>query len=244
MASSNMTAGKRLTSAVVATVVSVAVVTGLGLLLHKLSADPNGTLVATKEADTITLDGKVYPKASLTMGVYADKEQAHADGFDGNKNDWVQFGPSNHLILPANTYVTITIHGYDGGEKLNNPFFGKVVGTVGGTMNVDGVDVSSIPAEQVQHTFTIHGLPSTSQDPLFVNIPLQHVDADENDEFLPTKDPNTNFKGHTITFSFLTKSAGQYVWNCEYPCGDETYAKFGAAMSGYGYMSGKVTVTA
>jgi len=87
-------------------------------------------------------------------------------------------------------------------------------------------------------------LPSTSQDPLFVNIPLQHVDADENDEFLPTTDPITNFKGHTITFSFLTKGAGHYVWNCEYPCGDGTYAKFGAAMSAYGYMSGKITVTA
>lgn len=244
MASSNMTAGKRLTSALVATALSVSVVAGVGVVLHKLSADPNGTIVATKEADTITVNGKVYPKASLTMGVYADKEQAKADGFTGNKNDWVQFGPSNHLVLPANTYVTMTIHAYDGGEKLNNPFFGKVVGTVGGTMSVDGIDVSSIPADQVQHTFTIHGLPSTSQDPLFVNIPLQHVNADENDEFLPTKDPNTNFKGHTMVFSFLTKSAGEYVWNCEYPCGDGTYAKFGAAMSAYGYMSGKVTVTA
>ena len=82
-----MTAGKRLTSALVATVLSVSVVAGVGVLLHKLSADPNGTLVATKEADTITIDGKVYPKASLTMGVYADKEQAKADGFTGNKNE-------------------------------------------------------------------------------------------------------------------------------------------------------------
>ena len=49
-------------------------------------------------------------------------------------------------------------------------------------------------------------------------------------------------KGHTVTFSFLTKGKGEYVFNCEYPCGDGTYAKFGAAMSTYGYMSGKVTV--
>jgi len=244
MPNSKITKGRRAASAILATVLSVAVVAGVGTLLHKLSADPNGTLVATKEADTITIDGKVYPKASLTMGVYADKEQAHADGFDGNKNDWVQYGPANHLILPANTYITMTIHAYDGGEKLNNPFFGKVIGTVGGTINVDGVDVSSIPADQVQHTFSVHGIPSSAQDPLFINIPLQHVEADENDESLPTTDPNTNFKGHTITFSFLTKGAGHYVWNCEYPCGDGTYAKFGAAMSAYGYMSGKITVSA
>ena len=44
------------------------------------------------------------------------------------------------------------------------------------------------------------------------------------------------------TFSFYTGSKGEYVWNCEFPCGDGTYAKFGAAMSKYGYMSGKVTV--
>jgi hypothetical protein len=244
MTNSNMTAGKRLTSALVATALSVSVVAGVGVVLHKLSADPNGTLVATKEADTITINGKVYPKASLTMGVYADKEQAKADGFTGNKNDWVQFGPSNHLVLPANTYVTMTIHGYDGGEKLNNPFFGKVVGTVGGTMTVDGAEVSSIAADQVQHTWTLHGIPSSSQDPLFVSVPLLRVEEDEETGWVPTEDPNTNFKGHTMVFSFLTKSAGEYVWNCEYPCGDGTYAKFGAAMSAYGYMSGKVTVTA
>ena len=244
MASSNMTAGKRLASALVAMVLSVAVVAGVGLLLHKLSADPNGTLVATKETETITLDGKVYPKASLTMGVYADLEQAHADGFDGNKNDWVQYGPSNHLILPANTYVTMTIHGYDGGETLNNPYFGKVVGTVGGTVNIDGVDITSLPYDKIQHTWTLHGIPTSTQDPLFVSVPLLRVEEDEETGWVPTEDPITNYKGHTITFSFLTKGAGEYVWNCEFPCGDDTYAKFGAAMSGYGYMSGKVTVTA
>jgi hypothetical protein len=124
-----MTAGKRLASALVAMVLSVAVVAGVGLLLHKLSADPNGTLVATKETETITLDGKVYPKASLTMGVYADLEQAHADGFDGNKNDWVQYGPSNHLVLPANTYVTMTIHGYVNAQAIRISFGAEFVGT-------------------------------------------------------------------------------------------------------------------
>jgi hypothetical protein len=32
------------------------------------------------------------------------------------------------------------------------------------------------------------------------------------------------------------------VWNCEYPCGDGTYAKFGGPMSARGYMSGTLTV--
>ena len=62
------------------------------------------------------------------------------------------------------------------------------------------------------------------------------------DGFLPTKDPITHFKGHTTTFSFITGGKGEYVWNCQFPCGDKTFAKFGAAMSAYGYMSGKITV--
>ena len=41
---------------------------------------------------------------------------------------------------------------------------------------------------------------------------------------------------------FITGGPGEYIWNCEYPCGDGTIAKFGAAMSTMGYMSGHFTV--
>jgi hypothetical protein len=232
---------RRIVSALVFVVLSFAVVGTVGITLHTLSADPQKPLYATPSSESITVAGKSYPKASLTMGVYADAAQAAEDGFTINKKDYVQYGPSTHLILPAHTYVTMTIHAYDGGEELNNPYFGKVVGTVGGTINVDGVDITSVPADKVQHTWTLHGIPSSSQDPLFVNVPLPHVDEGDKG-FLPTQDPGTHFKGHTVTFSFITGGAGEYVWNCEYPCGDGSYAKFGAAMSAYGYMSGKVTV--
>jgi hypothetical protein len=46
-----------------------------------------------------------------------------------------------------------------------------------------------------------------------------------------------------VRFSFMTGGPGKYVWNCEFPCGDGTYAKFGAPMSTRGYMSGTLTVT-
>ena len=239
-----MTGTKRTASAIIAVALGIAVVGTLGLSLHKISADPQGKLYAKPEAGTINVNGKDYPKASIEMGVYADNGQAEEDKSGlavVNKRDWVHFGPKTHLVLPANTYITMTIRAYDGGEKLNNAFFGKVVGTVGGTMNVDGKDVSEISPEAVQHTFTLHGIPSAKQDSLFVNIPLLKVEEGDNG-FMPTEDPGTGKKGHTITFSFLTKGKGNYVFNCEYPCGDGTYAKFGAAMSAYGYMSGKVTV--
>ncbi len=240
---STTSSSKRLISALVFVVLGVAIVGVVGFTLHTLSADPQKPLYATKSSETIVIDGKSYPKASAVLGVYADSAQAKEYGnYTANNHDYVQYGPSSHLVLPAHTYVTITIHAYDGGEELNNPYFGKVVGTVGGTINIDGVDVNSVASDNVQHTFTLHGIPSTSQDPLFVNVPLPQVKVDDKDNFLPTNDPGTNNKGHTVTFSFITGGAGDYVWNCEYPCGDGSYAKFGAAMSAYGYMSGKVTV--
>ena len=48
---------------------------------------------------------------------------------------------------------------------------------------------------------------------------------------------------HVITFSFITAGPGEYVWQCEYPCGDGTYAKFGGPMSTQGYMSGTLIVS-
>ena len=239
---STTSSSKRMISALVFVVLGVATVGVVGFTLHTLSADPQKPLYATKSADTIEIDGKSYPKASAVLGVYPDKATAAKYGFTANRHDYVQYGPSTHLVLPAHTYVTITIHAYDSGEHLNNPYFGKVVGTIGGTINVDGVDVNNIPSDNVEHTFTLHGIPSTSQDPLFVNVPLPQVKQDDKGNNIPTNDPGTQGAGHTVTFSFLTGSAGDYVWNCEYPCGDGTYAKFGAAMSAYGYMSGKVTV--
>ena len=244
MSDSTMTGTKRTASAIIAVALGIAFVGSLGLTLHKISADPHGKLYATKESGTINVAGKDYPKATIKLGVYADNAQPKDVGVieaKVNKQDWVHFGPSTHLVLPANTYITMTIRAYDGGERLNTAYFAKVVGTVGGTMNVDGKDVTSIPDDKVEHTFTLHGIPSQGQDSLFVNIPLMKVEEGDNG-FLPTQDPGTGMKGHTVTFSFLTKGKGEYVFNCEYPCGDGTYAKFGAAMSTYGYMSGKVTV--
>ena len=66
--------------------------------------------------------------------------------------------------------------------------------------------------------------------------------ANYNKNFANKADPTILPKGHVVTFSFVTGSKGEYVWNCEYPCGDGTYGKFGNAMSAYGYMSGKVSV--
>jgi len=249
MSGTNMSASKRSASAILAVVLGVSVVAGVGFTLRSASQDPSPKLAASAVDGTIDINGKTYKKAAITLGVYPGPAEAlKYDGVHINKNDWVQYSVS-HIVLPKNTYVTFTIHGYDGGETLNNTYFDKVVGTVGNVVNYDGVDQSSVPCDlavdngcKVQHTFTIHGLPTRSQKSWFVNVPLLKVEEDDNG-FVPTTNAETHNAGHTMTFSVLTPdTGGEYVWNCQFPCGDGTYGKFGAAMSAYGYMSGKVTV--
>ncbi|MEI7549551.1 MAG: hypothetical protein WCJ91_03655 [Actinomycetes bacterium] len=233
------TGAKKLLGGVLFVLVSVAVVAGVGLYLHSASADPQPPLFATAMGMTDTPQGKMNT-ASIELSVFADSASSNnIQNANGSHPGFVTYGPSTHLVLPAHSLIKMKIYGYDGGEKLNNPYFARVVGTVDGTMMLNGKSVTGLTDAQVQHTFTLHGLPTSSQDPLFLNVPLMIQSEEAMTKFdesgtLPT--PNV------MEFSFYTKGPGEYVWNCEYPCGDGTYAKFGAAMSKYGFMSGKVTV--
>ena len=236
MASTTNSKSKTAIGAVVAIVLGIAVVAGVGVQLHAHSYlnPPTGT--ATINGTITAPDGKTYPHAFISNGVFADAADSKAHGKDAHPG-WPSYGPYTKFVLPAHAYVTVTIHVYDGGEKLNSPYYAQVVGTVGGTINVDGKEISSLAEDAVQHTFTIHGIPTETQDPLFVNVPLPKTEEGQQDE------PGSPLpKGHTVTFSFITGGKGNYVWNCEYPCGDATYQGFGAVMGATGYMSGKVQV--
>ena len=155
----------------------------------------------------------------------------------GPEPDWVSYGPTTTLKVPRNSLVTVTISQYDGGEAITNPWFAKVHGTVGGTETVDGKPVTGVDPTAIGHTFTIHAAP-TAQDPLFVSAPLPAVPDDA-----PVAPGSMYPKPIEVTFTFRTKGPGKYVWNCEFPCGDGTYAKFGGPMSTRGWMSGTLTVT-
>ncbi len=217
----------------------VIVVSTVGVVLHTLSADPQKKLFATVSGTMSTPQG-VLPHAFIEEGVYPDSVLSKSHGANGGSHPgWPSYGPATHLVLPAHSYVTMTLMVYDSGENLNHAYFGKVVGTVDGTMTVDGTQVSAIPSDGVQHTFTLHGLPTSTQDPLFVNVPLPKMTDDQMKVY---DDKGTLPVGHKVVFSFITGGKGEYVWNCEYPCGDGTYAKFGAVMGQLGYMSGKVSV--
>ena len=224
--------GKRVFSAITFLALGIMVVVGVGFTLHNASKSPQAIMTATIDGTADVPGYGTLKHAFINENVYPDQETAiNVGAKPDRKHEWPFYGPSNHFVVPAHSLVTMTLKVYDGGEQLNSNFFAKVIGTVGNSMMVDGNEVTSLPPDGVQHTFTLHGLPTTKQDPLFVNVPLPIADPDNN--------PGSF---HTVVFSFVTGGAGEYVWNCEYPCGDGTYAKFGAAMSAQGYMSGKVSV--
>jgi hypothetical protein len=199
----------------------------MGFLLHQ---QPAPALAAAPQG------GSDPHHAFLHLSTYPDS-MAGEHGTDGGAHpDWVSYGPSTNLHVPAHSLVTVTIDQYDGGEAITNPYFARVHGTVGNAMTVDGKRETRTNPETVGHTFTIHAAP-TNQDPLFVSVPLPAVPDDA-----PAAKGSDYPKPHVVTFSFITHGKGRYVWNCEFPCGDGYYAKFGGPMSTRGYMSGTLTV--
>ena len=254
----SMTGTKRTISAIASVVLGIAVVGAVCFTLHKVSADPQKKLYATTNGTVQTSQG-VLPHQFISLGVYADPCNAGAHGAAtpgatncGSHPSWPSYGPATHLVLKPHSYVTITLTVYDSGENLNNAYFGKVIGTVdaagsvSNTATYDGVAQTALAPTDVEHTFTLHGLPTSTQDPLFVNVPLpKNTDAemaDYNKKYSDSYDHTILNKGHVVTFSFITGGKGEYVWNCEYPCGDGTYRGFGAVMGQVGYMAGKVSV--
>lgn len=152
--------------------------------------------------------------------------------------DWVTYGPSAALRVPAHSEVTITIYQYDSGLSLLNQFYSNVRGTIGNTMTVDGKAMTAIPTDQVSHTFTIHGRDPTGQPYLFVSVPLMKL---PDDVVSAGKDNGFPSNPHVIQFSFYVQGPGHYVWQCEYPCGNR-FDGFGGAMSTNGYMNGTFDV--
>ncbi|MEP7369928.1 MAG: hypothetical protein ABI662_09750, partial [Dermatophilaceae bacterium] len=200
-----------------AVLAGVLVVVLAGTTMAKAGTTP-GLLKATVQGTVQTPVG-VLPHAFLELATYPDSMAGEHGPGGGPQPEWVSYGPTTNLSVPAHSLVTVTIKQYDGGEKITNPWFAQVHGTVDGTMTVDGKTVKDANPDAIGHTFTIHALP-TNQDPLFVSIPLPAVPEDA-----PTAPGSDYPRPFDVTFSFVTGGPGEYVWNCEYPCGDGTYAK-------------------
>ena len=232
---------KRALFAFLTVLIGIAVVAGTALFVAKNGAEPP-TLTATAagtsqtsngEVKHATLELSVFPNASATQA--GPNIPASTTTLVANSQQWPFYSPSTSIQLPAHALVTVTIHQYDTGGQIYNNRFAKPVGTVGNTMTVDGKDVASIAPSNVAHTFTIHQYPDSNQPYMYVSVPLpaQADNAANQANGYPTP--------IDVTFSFMTGAPGNYVWNCEFPCGNG-YVEFGGPMSQRGFMSGTVTV--
>ena len=232
------------------------------------SWNDKGVTAATPAGNYTAPDGKVYPHYTLNLNTYPNSLFGGHHGAGGGAHpDWVSYGlggsdgeilgdakTGTNFVVPPHSAVTITIYQYDSGETLSNDFFSHVIGTVDGTATfVHRWDtkakanasvearIKSIPHDAVGHTWTLHGY-ANGKDKIFVNVPLAL--ADDNEVTAAEEAGGyTQFPTKT-TFTFITGDEGEYVWNCEFPCGDGTVARFGNAMSSMSYMSGHFTVKA
>jgi hypothetical protein len=229
-----VTALRTLVGLAIAVAGGVAVVVLVGFLLSRPGS--NSTPLHATVKGTMRTSAGVLPHAFLQLASYPDSLAGEHGKSGGAHPDWVSYGSSTNLFVPAHAYVTVTIKQYDSGGQITNPYFAKVHGTVGGIETVDGKSATEVEPDAVGHTFTVHAEP-TNQSSLFVSVPLPAVSDTARDV------ENTDYPTpHVVQFSFITHSKGNYVWNCQYPCGDGFYANFGGPMSTRGYMSGTLTV--
>jgi hypothetical protein len=201
-----------------------------------------------------------YQHVSLTLQTYpndpyqdTDFINAHIKGQTlngepypqqiGDDANWVKYWPTTDLVVPRHAIVTITLQNYDGATPLLNPYYAiprgvtDDTGAVTPSITVDGHAVTSVDSAIVSHTFTIHSIPQTGQDWLFVSVPVTGVPDDaKTDSFGMPLQPVVT------VFSFVTPDRpGYYIWQCFDPCGSG-FNGFGGPMSTKGYMSGTLTV--
>ncbi|HVB09068.1 MAG TPA: hypothetical protein VNM16_01730 [Bacillota bacterium] len=120
----------------------------------------------------------------------------------------------------AGDIVVLTITSNDDGTAplLPGSPYATVQGTVDGTELVNGKATTSLPVDQVAHTFTVPALG--------INLAIPAS---------PT--------GGTVTVQatiHITK-AGVYYWHCNAPCGTDPNG-LGGAMASPGMMEGTITV--
>lgn len=233
---------KRALMTLVSVIIGVLVVGGSVALFSAGAQEPE-PLTAKMIGKAQTPRGEL-PHAELEMSIYPNSSPAVPppavnDGFAQSQSEsqqWPFYTPSTNLVLPANSLVTIRITQYDSGGAIYNPFLAEVRGTVDNTAIYDGEKKSKIDPNNVAHTFTIHQYPEDTQPYLFVNVPVPANGANA-----PTDSNGYPKDPHVIEFSFITGDAGEYIWNCEFPCGTG-YVSFGGPMQQRGWMSGTVTV--
>lgn len=202
-----------------------------------LAATPIGTAQTPQgELPHVRLELEILPSTSSQYPgpSGAVNLQIEDDGVT-QEEGWPFYWPSSSITLPANSLVTIRVKQYDTSGAPWNDFWAGVHGTVDGMASYNGTKKDGLKPAEVAHTFTIHSYPESGQPELFLSVPMKGVPNNAKNE------ANGLPKPEIIEFSFITGAPGEYVWNCEDPCGD-SYQSFGGVMQARGWMSGKITV--
>lgn len=191
--------------------IGVLVVAGSVLFLGKNQQQP-AVLAATVIGTASTPQGEL-PHATVELSIYPNSSSSVpgpvpvgsriGDPRSTNApSGWPFYWPSTTLQLPAHSLITITVKQYDGGNTVWNNYFAKVHGTLDGTATYNGKAQKEIEPDKVAHTFTIHQFAETTQDSLFVSVPMLEVSPNAKDE------ANGYPKPQEITFSFITGGPG------------------------------------
>jgi hypothetical protein len=140
---------------------------------------------------------------------------------------------STNLTVPAHSLVRVTIYQYDSSTGLRNPFFARVQGTTGKTMQLDGKTVAAVAPAAPAHTFAV--------PQLGVFVPLPGV-ADNAKNQCAEAPCTLSEAHHTITFTFRTGARGRFRWQCFVPCGAGYLNGNGGPMQSFNYMAGWLVV--
>ncbi len=207
-------------------VVVIVLAVGIGFYVANLVTEPptvSATATAPHEADlTLKTEAAVGPQGENPPWVsYLIKDP---------EGKWIH---STIYKVPAHALVHVTVYQFDGDSGLRNPFLSQVQGTVGGTMEVDGKSMRSIPPEEASHTFAV--------PQIGLIVPLRGVPEEAEDQC--EEGPCSLEQAHeTITFTIHTGKPGRYRWQCFVPCAAGFLAGFGGPMQTIGYMDGFLEV--
>ena len=191
---------------------------------------------------TVDYSANVTPDTGAAVNVVMQEDPQNTVS---THPDWVSYfiqDPRTHqwvhttlFKVPAGSRINMTILGYDGCTPLRNQYFGRVTGTIGDTINVDGAPVKQINSWSgcnVGHTFSIPAID--------LNVPMATPSLTAT---LCGTSPCTSGPHRTVTFSFMTpKAPGDYFWQCRVPCGGGFIDGFGGPMQTFGFMTGNMVV--
>jgi hypothetical protein len=141
--------------------------------------------------------------------------------------------------VPEKTYVHVTVYEYDSGGPLRNPYWGKVLGTQGGVIYLNGKPVSVLDAASG------NGVAHTIDAPtLGLNVPVWGVNGNAKN-FCQQGPCNPSEAHNVITFTFYSGNhPHEYRWQCFIPCGVGYLYGNGGPMQETGYMGGFIKVVA